>query len=292
MNRFPLLASLCLVGASMATTANASLIGQFGFRIESGFTSFQPAGVAGSEPNAYLTTSNDVLPLQGGGTVNLPFATADTRLDWGDNGTSGLDIDEQTGSGSFGKAVGNVTTNGPAITVNNITHRNQEIIGDELLTDATLFTVLFLEPGGMGVSTETAVPALVFEIDFLETPNGSQDAALCGPTVGNCWDIFVLGSTQAGVDVTSGRFSQVFPIDDFVYNLTVFLPNLTALNDTQCTAAGAASGCYGWTTEEGMNTTETVALQISARPVDVPPVLALLGLGLGLLGWRQHRAAA
>jgi hypothetical protein len=292
MNRLPLLASLCVFGASMISTANAALIGQFGFRIESGFTAFQPTGVVASEPNTYLTTSTDVLPLQGGGSVALPFAAADTRLDWGVDGTSGLDIDEQTGSGSFGKATGNIATNGSTVTVNNIRHRNQEVLGDELLTDATLFTVLFLEPGGMGASVEIPVPALVFEINFVETPNPSVDGLLCGPTVGNCWDIFVLGSNQPGVDVTAGSFSQDFVIDEFVYNLTVFLPDLTALNATQCGAAGAAAGCYGWTTEEGADTTETVALRITARPVDLPPVLALLGLGLGLLGWRQRRAAA
>ena len=292
MNRLPLLASICLFGTSMVSTANAALIGQFGFRIESGFTAFQPTGVTASEPNTYLTTSSDVLPLQGGGFVALPFAAADTRLDWGVDGTSGLDIDDQTGSGSFGKSVGNATTNGPAVTVNNLTHRNQEVLGDQLLTDATLFTVLFLEPGGIGASVEVPVPALVFEINFVETFNPTIDNQLCGPTSGNCWDIFVLGSNQPGVDVTAGSFSQDFIIDEFVYNLTVFLPDLTALNATQCAAAGAAAGCYGWTTTEGANTTETVALQITGRPVDVPPVLALMGLGLGLLGWKQRRAAA
>ncbi|MCB1774630.1 MAG: THxN family PEP-CTERM protein [Gammaproteobacteria bacterium] len=292
MNRIPLLASLCLVGASMASTANAAFIDQFGFRIESGFTAFQPTGVTASESNTYLTSSSDLIPLQGGGFVQLPFAAADTRLDWGVDGTSGLDIDEQTGSGSFGKAIGNAATNGAAVTVNNITHRNQEVLGNQLLTDATLFTVLFLEPGGMGASVEVPVPALVFEINFVETFNPTIDNQLCGPTSGNCWDIFVLGSNQAGVDVTSGMFSQDFIIDDFVYNLTVFLPDLTALNPTQCAAAGAAAGCYGWTTVEGADTTETVALQISGRPVDVPPALALMGLGLGLLGWRQRRAGA
>jgi hypothetical protein len=292
MNRLPLFASICLFGGSLISTANAALIGQFGFRVESGFTAFQPAGVVASEPNTYLTTSTDILPLQGGGNVALPFAAADTRLDWGVNGTSGLDIDEQTGSGSAGKATGNIATNGAAVTVNNITHRNQEIQGNILLTDATLFSVLFLEPGGVGASVEIPVPALVFEINFFETPNLSVDALLCGPTVGNCWDIFVLGSNQPGIDVTVGSFSQDFVIDDFIYNLTVFLPDLTALNATQCGAAGAAAGCYGWTTEEGADTTETVALQITARPVDAPSAIALLGLGLGLLGWRQRRVAA
>ena len=109
-------------------------------------------------------------------------------------------------------------------------------------------------------------------MNFTETPN----AAPCGFTSSTvCDDIFV---------IALGALDFSFVFDGITYDVTIFetTASLLGLSDEAC--ARAPSGCIGFQTPERLFTPASFAFAVSTVLLPEPGILALLGLGLVLLG--------
>ena len=87
--------------------------------------------------------------------------------------------------------------------------------------------------------------------------------------VGNpCNDIFALNESEA--------FNQSFVFDGITYCVNVFpligdiATSFPVLTDSECATAGAISGCVGFTTVEGQDTTIRFGFTVSAEPLRLP----------------------
>lgn len=304
-----------------STVATAGLITDWKFAVETGFYDIESTagddglangGLYKGDPNAWLSDEHGPVEMLGGGAVETGDRDYYTSLDWGWNGrrwqcnewSSFLFfpicpewIREGTGQRSGltiepGHSKGELQTGGPLVDVYEIEHRNAPVRFGDMLDSAKLMTVLNLSPQGRA---SIQIPALSFGIEFLETSNISSNDLMCGDERWwtPCPDIFVLNNDQ-GLEMSEGALVQSFELDGFRYSLNMELPSLKLLNDTQCVAAAAESGCYGFVTPEEQTTTRQVALGLSAERIEqvpLPSTLALLGLGL-LLGRGFYRREA
>lgn len=171
-----------------------------------------------------------------------------------------------------------------------LTHNNNVIPGDSAsLLTATLSSAVTLTPLDPANSGFPIGPVL-FDISFTETSNSGTCAVPGSPTP--CNDIFVLtaGLLNFDFDYDAGDgdglltyFINIFPTSGGV---------LSVLEDSACLAAGAASGCIGFSTPENQSTTLDFGFTISSNPLSTVPepgVLSLVGLGLlGLAGIRRR----
>lgn len=259
------LAAALAVGALSIGTAHAVLITQWAYNNEAGFSDFTGEG------GTVITPSGDSGILLG-----LP-----TTLSWGPNNSSSLVADSPV--------LGLVDTNGPAVPGVPLTHNNFPIeLGNSLesavLSDALRLTPL-VPPG-----SDFDAPTLEFQILFAETPNaGGVGGACAGGGIsgdaenpGGCRDIFVLDNP--------GVLGQIqFTIDDFEYTVQIDAVGLGPLSADACAAVGAADGCIGFLTEENATSTLETFFTITAQQIPEPGMLALLGLGLGALGFARRR---
>lgn len=219
-------------------------------------------------------------------------------------GTSTLSWGTSTGSGQSSLAIGNNPIVGGLVTTfvgggaippafwapaNTITHNNNPITG-LALTSAVLtssLNLVALMPAANPPGTPGALPPLIVNIGFSETPNQTPCVVIPSPTP--CNDIFVL---------TGGLLNQMFSYDvdgtgAVNYFLNVFpstggvLSTLTAL---ECAAAGQGAGCIGFTTPENQSTTLGFSFTISAQPFVIPEPgsLALAAVAL-LAAWLIRR---
>ncbi|WP_282609851.1 THxN family PEP-CTERM protein [Pelagibius sp. Alg239-R121] len=230
-----------------AAGAQAALITEWTYQIDSAFTAFSPAGVTGSNPNANL-------------------GNAPTTLQWGTggNGPSSLVVDATVTDPPT------LSTGGGPVAGASITHNNNPI-GGETLTSATLSTQLVLTAANDPTITQQLDS--VFQIDFTETGNVGN----CGfESVSSCDDIFVLLNPEVLV--------ENFVVDDFIYTITLGAQGLGPLSDATCAAAGQPSGCVGFTTQEGQANNLQTLFSISAEQVRIPEPASLALLGFGLLG--------
>jgi hypothetical protein len=281
-----LIMALALPAAILAGgNANAyQMITNWNYENLFGFAGYAPVvgafPVVGSIPNPISDFS-----IPGGPNPN-PTAGFATKLSWGQSATPGqpalVSSLALSGNAGIGQSVGTVVTNGPSVLDLTLTHQNYPIYW-ETLTNATLVGSLMLQAtapaafAGLPVGPVTGV----FSIKFKETPNvlGTCAAASATP----CRDIFVVDT------VNSSPLEDVFlfSLDGYNYFLDLDVSGLTGLNDATCAAAGMASGCLGFTTEE--NQTSSLSLSFSIHAVPEPGVLALLGLGLLGLGFGRIR---
>jgi len=286
--------AVSLVGVLSGFAASAApIVTDWDFTWESGFTSWGPAGIIGTADNTYLTTSNDELPLFAGGTRGLPFTRAASHLSWGTatgSGQSSLSVGEAS-NGSFS---GSVTTDGTAVSTVQLIHANRPVTGT-FLSSASLFDVLFLDPilpdppyntdPGTG---SAPVPALVFNLNFVETQNKAPCSVSTSPV--ECNDILIVDVETSGFDTTDNSLNQNFSYFGNDYNAKIFLEGLTVLETSACTATGKAMGCIGLTTVENQDNTFQAKLQITTQQfVPEPGILALFGMGLGGLGLMHRR---
>lgn len=248
------------------------VITQWGYSVDTSWTdaSWEDRGAAGIiEANAAASpTTEGVWPGEFG-----PFSTK--ILSWGGTGIyhpegsdrSALTIDPT------GNEAGTVFTDGAvAGPTSQITHHNNAISVDfDWLDGATLTTTLTLDPAVPDLGPAFALPALDFSIDFKETANSAPCTVTPG-SGGPCPDIFVIDPTTP--------LSQQFAIGQITYEVSIvtFLGSILDLSDAACSAAGALSGCTGFTTEEGVDTIIQFGFLITQVPE--PGTLSLLGLGL------------
>jgi len=282
-----------LVGGAGFSASAAPIVMDWDFTWESGFTSWGPVGVTGTNDNTYLTTSTDVLPLFTGGTQNLPFPRAASRLSWGTPigpEQSSLSV----GAATNGRFSGSVATNGAAESTVQVIHSNRPVTGPSL-SSASLFGVLFLDPVlpdppystdlGTGASP---VPALEFNFNFVETRNtGPCDVS---ESLTPCDDILIVDVATSGFDVRDSSLNQNFSYFGNDYNAKFFLEGLSVLETSACVAGGRAAGCIGLTTIENQENAFQAKLQITTQQfISEPGVLALFGIGLGGLGLMRRR---
>ena len=230
-----------------AAGAKADLITEWDYQIDSAFTAFSPAGVTGSNPNANL-------------------GNAPTTLQWGTGGSgpSSLVVDATVTNPPT------VTTGGGSVNGASVTHNNNPIAG-ETLTSATLSTQLVLTASNDPTITQTLMSE--FQIEFMETANDGD----CGfASVSNCDDIFVLLNPEVLV--------ETFIVDEFIYTITLGAVGLGPLDDATCAAAGQASGCVGFTTQERQANLLQTFFSVSAEQIRIPEPASLALLGFGLLG--------
>lgn len=201
-------------------------------------------------------------------------------LSWGDStgfGQSSLVIGNDPSSGTI---VSNDLAGAATLTV---THNNEPVTG-ATLTSTVIDSELTLYASDPNDPTAVIdAQTIAFSILFAETPNSTPCVA-SSPTP--CNDIFVL---------SSGLLNYPFSYNGYDYYLNILnitgggLTALSPLPDAVCAAAGAGSGCLGFTTVEGQANTFQFGLTITGTPLTVdvpePATLALWGAGLGLLGW-------
>lgn len=265
--------ALPLAAIAPATQA-ATLITEWGYHVESGFTYFTET--AGDNGVMYAGASTDP---DGDGTSN-----ARGELQWSDDSgaTSSIYVDpvvDSTGSAP------NLFTDGAAVAGASVFHDNNVISASAAtLRTATLLTGLTLDPINPDLS-KLPTQTLQFQVAFTETLN-DQDTCPAGDSV-PCDDIFVLTDPD-------GAFTSTFKIAGYEYTLVLNLLGLGPLSNSACTAAGALAGCRGLVTEEDGLTDFDTEFSISAALIAVPApgTLSILALGLAcmlLAGFSRKR---
>lgn len=191
------------------------------FDTTAGATAFNGAGPGSSNGCEQVTGSL----ISWGGCAPTPIGTG--------MGRSGIGISNSPQSGSL-------AVNGAAQLANTYTHTNNVMSSAyATLASATISTTLGMRIKDSGDPYE--YQTFTYTLRFSETPNISP-CVVSGGTP--CSDIWVLdGSTNRTV---------VFGGNEFIFNFFP-APAASPLPDDICSAAGAASGCLGFTTEEGQS---------------------------------------
>ncbi len=265
------------VVAVASASAMAAPVTEWGFAIDSGFTSYSSTSAPNDHTGITGTNTNGVIG-------------APSVLSWGqgNSGQSSFSV----GGASNGSFTGSVFTDGLAVNTVQVIHQNNPITGDTLqsavLTDRIrLFSI---NPAG----GSNLIEFLTFNIRYLETTN-SGTCAVASPTP--CNDIFVLAIVGAGFNPADNTLNQNIMYDGEDYDILLHIAGLGVLTNAACDAVYGNTthrGCIGFTTVEDQNNTFQVSLKISSTPFNVPEPgsLALLGLGLfGIGALRRHKKA-
>jgi hypothetical protein len=212
----------------------------------------------------------------------------DKTLRWGDSAQSGLNITDSPSQTT-------VETNGPAVGNVSVTHLNQPITGTTLSSVDILSTLTLTpsDPLGSGLAPAT----ITFKINFAETPNGADPCADggangAGVNENGCADIFVIDQNSLNFPFFYDLDGAgVLPNQQYFISFFELTGGLIPLPVAACTAASATSPCLGFRTPEDADTTFQFAALITTEPVSIPEpgALALMGLGIGLMGLLHRR---
>ncbi len=170
-----------------------------------------------------------------------------------------------------------VDTNGADAQSSTLTHYNNSISASyATLLDATLQSSLTLTPNNP-VGPQLPSFTTDFVIAFEETAN----TAPCNFSVDTvCDDIFT---------IELGDLVQSFEYDGFIYTVSIFSAGLGPMDAATCAIVGKAPGCIGFTTPEGQATPANFFFNITAKEIPEPASIAVLGMGLLMLGARRFR---
>ncbi|QIB64744.1 THxN family PEP-CTERM protein [Kineobactrum salinum] len=208
----------------------------------------------------------------------------DTEISWGATGgsiavpggnRSALLVDNTLSTGS-------VFTNGPVAPTTVVTHNNNSISSSfATLTDAMLTTTLNLVAADPDEG-QAFNDSITFNVQFTETLNEGP-CEFASDSV--CDDIFV-------ISFESLNNSFDFQGETYFISVVTLGGALVPLPNATCAAAGAANGCFGFTTPEDEATSVPFGILITQQPVPAPGALALMGLGLLGLGYSRRRKLA
>jgi PEP-CTERM motif len=269
-----LLSSIAVAAAMISATAVQAgpVVTQWGYNVASnwntGSTVFGPGASAGQ------INSNDLISW--GGTGNHTIIGQNPGI-----ARSAIAIE----AGTLGTpSVGLVNTNGTALPPGGtpiglgslVAHYNNTLNASfSTLKKTRLTSTLTLNPNLPTPSGPLPAFSVGFGIDFIETSNVAGSCFTGSVTT--CDDIFVL-------DLPS--LSQSFTFDGNVYTVNQFTTSgtLGPLSNAACAAAGVASGCIGFVTEEGKRNEAQFGFNITVRPQQIPEPGSIALLGLGLLG--------
>lgn len=280
-----LLLATAFATALVAQAASATMVDTWDYTVLSGFTSYQSLN---DTDGRHLIGSIDAT---GGGNNTQSYNGAATKLSWphasGYSGVkSSISIDGNvSGSG--------LTTNGSSMAGATFEHSNNKISDAyNVLSTFNLVTSLSLKatapPEEAGQKPSPAIPALTFNGHFSETPNSGTCAV--GDGGPKCSDIFVLsnvGDLPGDVSQNGNAYvlSQDFQTGDGgLYTALLSIDGLGVLPEDVCHTAGADTGCIGLTTKEEQDNFFHTHIQVVSRSVPEPGTLAMLGVGLGLIG--------
>ena len=248
-----------IAASALASHAAPTIVTQWEYDLGSIFTAAAPGSIAGVNTNT---------------------------LSWGTgvSGPSSLVIGNNVTNGVVNTFIGGAGMIPPAFWApgNSITHNNNPINGQSL-TSATLTATLNLS-ALLPVSTPNQpgnLPPLNLNIGFVETPNSGTCVVTTSPTP--CNDIFVLVGGLLN-QVISYNVDGSGPVD---YFLNVFPSTggvLSQLSPAECSAAGQAAGCIGFTTPESQSTTLGFSFTISTQPFLIPEPGSLALVALGMFG--------
>lgn len=313
MKTFKILAAAAAVSMSSASFAMPTLITEWEFVNEAGWTNWQPAS------GVTATGESD----NGMGSI-LSTGALDTKLCWGQpastEGQSCLDIDSPKTNNSTqswdengvfqdingGSAQGRVQTVAANTSYESsfkdgtsIRHNNFIISGGNFLENVTLVDGLQLE-GFYNTNTSTGsvlAPELEFSINFNETKNSGNSNGICpfGPvsgTVGSinengCADIFTVLGFQGGSILNQGSDFIDFSVDFVVNGLNPEIHKRYELI-TRLSGLQTIGGAFGFATEE--EKVNVLSAQFAIRAIPEPSTIGILALslvGLTLVGRRR-----
>jgi hypothetical protein len=269
-------AAILAIGLGCVSAAHATLVTEWTYYDEIGFSDYSGSGI---------TTSG-----YSGDLLGLP-----TTLQWGYGGRNSLT--------THGNQTGTVSTFGTAPGAGLVSY-NAVNPSSYSLESATLRNIITLTPtaptppfdGGFTLPG----PTLEFDLLFSETENHPRSGICADGTsvfdhinVRGCRDIFALANPQALQPLQ-------FAIDDFLYTIAIFAPGVGPLLPAACAAVGLDPGCIGLMTRENASTTFMPYFFIGAQPasqdmflaaaqIAEPQTAGLLALALAAFGVAYRR---
>lgn len=301
-----------LLAASIASTASAGIVTEWGYDNQSGFLSWTGTG----NVNGPLTASGDSAT----GSSNIIDSNFDTVVDgldsslpthlaWGtpylDENPGGLQSSLDIDSAVVGPA-GSLISGGGYATGTSITHNNYTLDGNsDSLKSAFALDALTLTPSawmyGNMIPSSNFAPQLAFGIKFYETPNNDNpcangEANSQGDNINGCGDIFeITGLANLGLTPIVGPDFLEFTVpfflttgdaawDNQVYYITTRLSGLTVLPNGYDCAEG--ENCFGFVTKEKQ--ANVLQAEFKVR-VPEPATIAIFGLGLIAAGFAGRR---